>query len=78
MNKNYMQAQNGCGYHVLYKNNVDTNNKYIYKDTTDNSIPYGYEHSDLKNLYLSRHQLASKNIAPIMTQEELLIQKSQK
>ena len=81
MSKNSAEAHFSCGYHTLLNNNYEnksSNNKYIYKNTNDNATPYGYEHSDLKNLYLSRHQLQNKNIAPIMTQEQLLIYKSQK
>ena len=49
-----------------------TNNKYLYKSSSDSSAPFGYESSDLKNLYLSRNELQSKMIAPIVNQEDIL------
>ena len=78
INENSKNAQYTCGYHNMInaKTNSIENNKYIYKTTGDNTMPYGYEGSDLKNLYLSRHQLQNKLNAPIMTQEELLIRRS--
>ena len=39
---------------------------------SDKHQPFGYETSDLKNLYLTRNQLESKMSAPFVTQEELL------
>ncbi len=47
--------------------------KYLYKSCTDGGQPYGYENSDLKNLYLSRFALESKQIAPILTQEQYML-----
>jgi len=41
-------------------------NKYTFKDVNDNNQPFGYETSDLKNLYLTRQQLDSKKQAPII------------
>lgn len=49
-----------------------TNGKYLYKSCTDDKMPFGYESSDLKNSYLSRQQLQSRMVAPIVSQEELL------
>ena len=39
-------------------------------------MPYGYESSDLKNLYLSRKKLDYNMRGPILTQEQLLIRKA--
>ena len=49
-----------------------TNGKYLYKSCNDDKMPFGYESSDLKNSYLSRQQLQSRMVAPIVSQEELL------
>ena len=38
----------------------------------------GYETSDLKNLYLTRNQLESKQTAEFVTQEELLKMRASK
>lgn len=46
--------------------------KYLYKSCSDNTKPFAYESSDLKNLYLSREQLQGRLSAPIMTQNELI------
>lgn len=45
---------------------------YLYKSTVDNSQPFGYENSDLKQLYLSRQQLQSRMVTPIINQDQLL------
>ena len=50
--------------------------KYLYKDCNDNSVPYGYQTSDLKNMYLSRESLQGNLSGPILTQEQLLIKRS--
>ena len=41
----------------------------------DKSQPFGYENSNLKNLYLSSQQLQCRMVAPILTQEQYLSQK---
>ena len=40
---------------------------YIFKSTLSNDRPYGYESSDLKNLYLTREQLNAQKYAPRFT-----------
>lgn len=55
-----------------YPNNkCSSNSPYLFSSVDDNKpMPYGYENSDLKNLYLSREQLQSKLMAPeIMTKD---------
>ena len=41
-------------------------NKHVFGSVNDNSQPFGYENSDLKNLYLSRQQLNARKQAPII------------
>ena len=48
--------------------------KYLFKSCTDSKIPFGYETSDLKNMYLSAQALQSRLVAPILTQDQLLQQ----
>jgi hypothetical protein len=48
---------------------------FLYKSCTDGSQPYGYETSDLKNIYLSEHQLQSRMVTPVITQSQLLQQR---
>jgi hypothetical protein len=57
---------------VLSEVLIPKNKKYLYKNNTDENQPYGYNSSDLKNMYLSRHELQAKKFGPILTQEELL------
>ena len=47
---------------------------FLYKSCSDNSQPFGYENSDLKNLYLSDVQLQSRMVTPVITQEQILRQ----
>lgn len=49
------------------------NGKYIYKSAIDRKTPYGYETSDLKNVYLSRQALESRLEAPLMSQQSYLM-----
>lgn len=74
INSNNNQAQDHCGVcRYGYPLQVNTNNgKYLYKSVNDNHQPYGYENSDLKNVYLSRQQLESRLSAPIMSQQQSL------
>jgi hypothetical protein len=50
------------------------NNKYLYKSCEDKSQPFGYESSDLKNIYLTRQQLQSRMVSPILSQQGYLEQ----
>ena len=59
------------------KEPISASQKYIYSSFSDQNTPYGYENSNMKNLYLSSRELQSKQIAPILTQEQYLLQKSQ-
>ena len=47
---------------------------FVYNSYLDNSQPFGYENSDLKNSYLSRQQLQEKMVVPVITQEQLLME----
>tara|TARA_B110001454_G_C12712490_1_gene431270 strand:- start:2213 stop:2701 length:489 start_codon:yes stop_codon:yes gene_type:complete len=58
---------------VLEAANAPKTQKYLFQGCADMSTPYGYETSDLKNLYLSTKQLNSRLSAPILTQEQLLL-----
>jgi|TARA_B100000902_G_C27045115_1_gene781302 hypothetical protein len=53
-------------------NPVPNSNKYLFTSCADKTQPFGYETSDLKNLYLSRSDLQSRLCAPIMTQDQML------
>ena len=47
---------------------------FLYKSCNENAKPHGYETSDLKNIYLTRHRLQSRQVTPVLTQEHLLKQ----
>ena len=73
--KNQMGACDNCcacweNFHE--RNAVKCPTKYTFKSCTDKTQPFGYQNSDLKNLYLSRKALASRLVAPIMTQSQML------
>lgn len=77
MKKNFNNACDNCGVcsygTPLEKGNENKNEfKYLYKSCRDATRPYGYEDSDMKNLYLSRQELQSQLSAPYMSQESYL------
>ena len=41
-------------------------NKYLFSSVNDNNKPFGYQESDLKNVYLSRQQLQARAEAPLL------------
>lgn len=40
------------------------NTPFLYKSCNDSTQPYGYENSNLKNLYLTKQQLNCRKMAP--------------
>jgi hypothetical protein len=82
MKYNCVQASNDAGYIKRYEdlhNNSSTySTPYIVPSFTDNSKPYGYQSSDLKDTYLTREQLNSRMVAPEITQEAMLLMRQQK
>lgn len=76
MKSNKLEACDNCCYCPTIKSGEETSNTpFLYTSCMDKSQPYGYEDSDLKNLYLSRQQLQSRMVAPILTQEQYLQQR---
>jgi len=57
---------------VKQSNENNKNNKYLFKSIGDPHIPYGYQQSNLKNIYISRANLQNKFVSPIVTQDDLL------
>jgi hypothetical protein len=73
--RNQTEACNNCC--ACWENFKDRNavkcpSKYIFRSCTDKTQPFGYQNSDLKNLYLSKKALESRLVAPIMTQSQML------
>lgn len=65
---NQVEACDQCGFckHQLKGNLKPNNPPFLYSSPFDSSTPFGYEESDLKNVYLSREQLQARKIAPII------------
>ena len=65
-----------CSTKHCEKSDKFTHEKYLFKDCNDNSVPFGYQTSDLKNMYLTRESLQGTLSGPVLTQEQLLIKRS--
>ena len=52
---------------------VQSQTPYLYKSCSDFSRPnYGYQESDLKNMYASSLNLKSRMVTPVITQAQIL------
>tara|TARA_B100000902_G_scaffold379082_1_gene413034 strand:- start:786 stop:1163 length:378 start_codon:yes stop_codon:yes gene_type:complete len=51
-----------------------SNSPFLYHSCDEKTQPYGYENSDLKNLYLDEYQLQCRLETPVITQSQLLQQ----
>jgi hypothetical protein len=51
---------------------ISNNSPYLYKSCLDNTKKFGYEDSDLKNIYLSKLSLESRMVTPVISQSDLL------
>lgn len=72
-NKNMVDSCDQCGVCKYgYPFQPNSNGKYLFKSCSDKSRPYGYECSDLKNAYLSKQELQSRLVAPLMNQQGYL------
>ena len=70
---NQLEACDDCCYcPALRTGEPISNTPFLYKSCMEKSQPYGYENSDLKNVYLSSYQLQARMVAPAITQEQLL------
>ena len=73
---NQLEACDNCCYcPTLQTSEAASNSPFLYKSCVDKSQPFGYETSDLKNIYLSSYELQCRMVAPAITQEQLLRQK---
>lgn len=63
---NQLESCNNCGCCPYYNTNKQVpNSPYLYNNCLQDNKPFGYETSDLKNLYLSREKLAAIKSEPI-------------
>ena len=51
--ENYKLAKNENSECIEAAKNFKTNDKFLFQSCLDNSRPFGYEESDLKNMYLT-------------------------
>lgn len=72
----FSSSEDCSGSNSIYSNGEEklSNSPFVYKSCLDNSRPYGYENSDLKNSYLTKFQLESRMVTPVFTQAQLLQQ----
>lgn len=72
----FSSSEDCSGSNSIYSNGEEklSNSPFVYKSALDNSRPYGYENSDLKNSYLTKFQLESRMVTPVFTQAQLLQQ----
>ena len=70
MAQNSKAACDKCGF-CQYGSGAPMNpqGKYLYKSCSDKYQQYGYQNSDLKNLYVSREALQSRLTAPYLSQQ---------
>lgn len=73
---NQLEACDNCCYCPAMRTGEPiSNTPFLYTSCMEKSQPYGYEDSDLKNLYLSSYELQCRMVAPIITQDQFLKQK---
>jgi len=87
MEYNFHESANDTGYYKrpidvpsIQSNVVNGPHKapYLFTSGLDSTKPFGYASSDLKEMYLSREQLESRKISPVITQDKLLGQMTQR
>jgi hypothetical protein len=60
-----------CSYYNSPNTSINSKTPYIFESTLSNDQPYGYETSNLKNLYLTQQQLDSqKHITKYIVNEQ--------
>jgi hypothetical protein len=70
-------CDNCCSCPATYGNNSPSppnNTPFLFKSCSDKTQPFGYENSDLKNLYLTDVQLQSRMVTPVLSQAQILQQ----
>jgi len=74
MKQNFKEASNDVGYVKRFNDFNYNTMPYLYKSYDDNIKPFGYQTSDLKDLYLSREELDSHRIAPTVQGNTVFIE----
>ena len=64
---NQLESCSQCGNCIKQvEKNLNNNPPFLYNSPFDKTQPFGYQESDLKNVYLSRQQLQSRKVAPFV------------
>jgi hypothetical protein len=71
---NLQQAFYQSGYVNVQAQPV-SNSPFLFSSVADKNQPHGYEDSDLKNIYMSREALQSRMVTPVITQDQMLMQR---
>lgn len=73
MRYNYRESANDVGYFKRYQDTpAGYSVPFTYPSFISQDKPKGYVSSDLKSVYLTREQLQSQKVAPVITQAELM------
>lgn len=72
--QNLAETMNDIGYIARYGQAPETPYipPYTYKSYLDKTNVFGYEQSDLKDLYFSKEELNARKVAPSITQDQLI------
>jgi hypothetical protein len=64
-----------CNESSVCIHNLDNkvSNSLVYNKNLSKNVQYGYNNSDLKNIYISRQDLQSRMVTPVLSQEDLLL-----
>ena len=71
MAQNFRESCNDTGYTVIPQGS-DAGTRGLFSPIGGAQQPFGMHDSDLKSSYLTREQLQSRRVAPVMTQAELI------
>ena len=73
--QNKLESFNDVGYvsRFIEPPSQEAQVPHLYKSYLDTAKPFGYQTSDLKEMYLSKEQLNARKMAPAITQEEMMI-----
>jgi hypothetical protein len=72
MKQNFAESANDIGYVEHSAASQPYGAPVTFSGLNDSRRPLNMSDSDLKTLYLSREELSSRRVAPVMTQDELL------
>jgi hypothetical protein len=62
----HQKSLNDVGYYqrFIQTPNTESGNPYLYSSIFDNNKPFGYQSSDLKDIYITKEQLNARLMSP--------------